>query len=571
MNEPSSSPSPLLDVVPASPEPRGGVLRRVLLGGAIALAAVGVTGTAWAAASFLAGGGGPQPEDVLPAGTVALAKVDLDPGAGQKLAVYRLAGKLPSLAESVSSEDDVRDELLRRLFEDVPDLDYDRDVASWAGDRAAVAAVPVEGEEPQPVAAVAFTDRAAAEAALSRLTADSPDARYAFSERADYVLLGQTQEVVDAAATTDRVLADQSSFSSAVDALDGDQLVTAWVDLDAAWRATPEDVRGDAFEDQPFAPSGRVVVGGRAIGEGIEVVGRTFGLSTGQDTPAIGSQASSGMVEALPDDTIAAIGVTGLGEAAVSVYEAMRDGGDPLGLGEASGDLGLELPDDLAVLLGEETVAAAFSEEDLAARSRTDDPERARTIVEALVSLSFGLGPGLSGEVEQVQPDGELERELELLEQGLGPDGEPLLGGPPPDVPPAPSPLDEPLPPVEGVEPDWYLEEAPAIGSVGFRGQELPSEQLRVLDDGLAVGTSAGAVDRIARDDGRLGESPVFRRALPDGADAGIVVFVDLARAGRLEAAGSVGTSGDVAALEAFGLSATGGDDASFRIRLTLR
>ena len=575
MSEPWSSPAPLLDVVPASPPPRGGAVRRILLTGAVAVAAVGVAGTAWATASFLSGGGA-QPEDVLPADTVALAKVDLDPAVGQKVAVYRLARKFPSVAESVSSEDDIRDDLLRRLFQDVPDIDYDRDIATWAGDRAGVAAVPVEGAEPAPVAAVAFTDRAAAEAALGRLTADSPETHYAFSELADYVLLGPTQELVDAVATTDRVLADQDSFSDDVDELDGDQVLTAWADLDAVWRATPEEVRDAAGEGQPFEPSGRVVVGGRAVDDGIEVVGRTFDLSTGQDTPVIGQQASSGMVGRLPDDTVAAIGVTGLGDAAVSLYESMRDNGDPLQLVEETEGLGLELPADLGVLLGEETVGAAFSDSEFAGRSRTDDPERARTVLEGLLSFSFGLDPTLTGEVEEVPLDAELERELELLEQGLGPDGEPLYGEPvlPPEpaLPPGPMPLDEPLPPAEAVEPDWYFGEEPAMGSVGFRGQELPADQLRVLDDGLVVGTSADAVDRMASDDGSLGDSPVFRRALPDGAGAGLVVFVDLARVGELGPAGSVdGSSADFAALEAFGLSVTGGEDASFRVRLTLR
>ncbi len=40
-------------------------------------------------------GGDAQPETALPASTFALAKIDLDPAAGQKLAAYRLSRRFP--------------------------------------------------------------------------------------------------------------------------------------------------------------------------------------------------------------------------------------------------------------------------------------------------------------------------------------------------------------------------------------------------------------------------------------------------------------------------------------------
>jgi hypothetical protein len=123
--------------------------------------------------------------------------IDLDPSAGQKLAVLRLAQRFPSTSDDVSDADAVRDELLQELFADDPDIDYERDVAPWVGDRAAVALVPVAGEDPQPLVVLAHTDRAAAEAGLRRITAEDPGTHLAFSQNADFVLLGPSQQAVD--------------------------------------------------------------------------------------------------------------------------------------------------------------------------------------------------------------------------------------------------------------------------------------------------------------------------------------------------------------------------------------
>lgn len=256
------------DLGPAQSAPRAGGPRNVLMiVGAVA--AVAVAGTAVALAGFL-GGGGAQPEDVIPSDALAFAKIDLDPAAGQKVAVFRLAKRFPSTGEKVQDEDGVKDQLLSALFEGNDEVDYDTDIAPWIGDRVGVAAVPSGGDEPGVLAAIAYTDRDGAEAAMRRLQDSDEDGEtfFAFSDKADYVLLGDTQATVDAAAGTAQVLADAPAWTDAMKALDGDQIVTAWADLGAVWDAVPEEQQQQAAEqfglDGGFDLDGTVVLGARA-------------------------------------------------------------------------------------------------------------------------------------------------------------------------------------------------------------------------------------------------------------------------------------------------------------------
>jgi hypothetical protein len=83
--------------VPAPTEqPRRSRTGRKVAIGAAAAGVVLLGGAGYAVAAYLSGGG-PQPEEVLPADTIGVVKLDLDPAAGQKAAVASLMGKFPAL------------------------------------------------------------------------------------------------------------------------------------------------------------------------------------------------------------------------------------------------------------------------------------------------------------------------------------------------------------------------------------------------------------------------------------------------------------------------------------------
>ncbi len=468
--------------------------RAGLTAGLVGLGVMAVAVTAVAAATFL-GGGGAQPEDVLPGNALAMVKLDLDPSAEQKLAVYRLAKRFPSVADRVRDEDRVKDQLLSALFEGVPDLDYDRDVAPWVGDRVGAALVP--GDEPQPLAAVAFDDRSAAEAGMDTLRSAQQDLFYAFSDRADYVLIGTSQETVDSAARGEQVLADSDTWQKGQDALDEDQIVTAWADLAALWAAMPAKSREEAAQaygvESDFALDGVVAAGLRAADDHLELVGKALDVESPlQLEPPIGGGSGRGLVQRLPQDTVAALSVTNLGAGLVAMFDTAYGKDDPMGIVASAQDLGFSLPEDLGALLGDETVAALLGEDEGAVASRTDDPDAAYDVASRLAGL-------------------------------LDPAGD-------------------------------------------------PSDVLRRLDEGIALGTSPEAVEAISGADGGLGDTDAFRAAVPGAEGAGTVAYVDIARVLELYGEELGERRDDAAALRAFGMTSSGdARNSTFRLRLTVK
>ena len=130
----------MTDQTPTVEEPTKHSTKRFLIVGAAAGLVVALAG-AGAYAWQKLDGGGKQPHDVLPSSVVAYARVDADPSASQKIAILRLVRKFPELAKELGIKDvdqDVRKPLLKDLVEGC-DLDYDKDVEPWLGDRIGVA------------------------------------------------------------------------------------------------------------------------------------------------------------------------------------------------------------------------------------------------------------------------------------------------------------------------------------------------------------------------------------------------------------------------------------------------
>src|SRR5690349_8754610 len=88
---------------PGPPSPRAGRARMVaLVGGLLGIVGVATLGAAYAYQRV--GGGGPQPESVMPSTVAAFVKVDLDPSGSQKLDAIRFALKFPQ--DKVSLRED---------------------------------------------------------------------------------------------------------------------------------------------------------------------------------------------------------------------------------------------------------------------------------------------------------------------------------------------------------------------------------------------------------------------------------------------------------------------------------
>lgn len=149
--------------------------------GAAAAVAMVVGLTVGGAAALKVAGGGAQPEDVLPANAIAFTKLDLNPSAGQKLAAYRLASKFPQVKDKVTSEDtSIKESIFGSIFTGPTSksgfgLDYKTDVEPWLGDRIGIGVFPdMNGDKkPEVGIAVAVTDEEAAKVALDKAIANA--------------------------------------------------------------------------------------------------------------------------------------------------------------------------------------------------------------------------------------------------------------------------------------------------------------------------------------------------------------------------------------------------------------
>lgn len=224
--------------------------------GAAALGLVGAAGAGWAAAQLLGGGDGPAA--AVPSIAVGYVALDLDPTAAQKVEALRIAKKFPALAEELDLG--VRDDLRRWFFEQAfgeggCDLDYDRDVAPWIGDRMALAAVPDDDTAVAPLLVLQTSDRDAARAAVAAMDAcaaaardsvgaagsDGPPAEPLPQRSAgvafvgDYVLVTQEQDDVDAfaAAAEAAPLSQDPAFADWTEAAGGAGVLTMYASKDA--------------------------------------------------------------------------------------------------------------------------------------------------------------------------------------------------------------------------------------------------------------------------------------------------------------------------------------------------
>ena len=378
---------PVFEILPAgaAPAPKPSRGKAVIASVVAAVLVIGA-GAAYGVNHFL-GGGGQQPEDVLPANAVAMVKVDLDPSIGQKAAIYRFSRSFPQL--HLTSADRVKDDLLRPLFSD-GSMNYDRDIKPWLGDRAAVAAVPDGSPDGfAPVAAVQYTDKAKAKRTLlaesMRSATDDDPMFFAFS--GDYAILATSQAAADQYAKATMHLTDNDSYTNAVDALDGDQIAVAWADLARVYKSVP----AAALRANPFwgklkaAPTGAFVVGAHAASDYLEVQGKAVDVAQGLTqigAAQFGHARTANLIGSFPNDTVVAFEATGLGDVVSKAYAAL-----PPVIKDATDGLGLKMPGDLAAILGTDTavgLTGSLTAPQLIAKVKTANPVAATRALEKL-------------------------------------------------------------------------------------------------------------------------------------------------------------------------------------------
>ncbi len=370
-------------------------------GGIVGVLALGAG--AWAAMSFFRQGA--QPAEALPASTIGYVSVDLDPSGSQKIDAFRTLNKFPAFQSrlGVHSVDDVRRKLGEGILRSAhcTGLTYDHDLAPWLGDRAAVAATRLGGGAPTPVVVVQVTDEAKARTGLNALrhcdTGGPAQGGYLVHD--GWAVIAKTQQVAQRVvdATARGSLADDATYRKWTQALGTPGVVTMYAAPAAGdylagqlgrlgegllGFGAPGGVSGYSVSTQGTV-TGSADTGGAATASGssglvealrgfrgaaatIRFTGDGLELATVMDrgtasTDASGDQAGV-LVSALPDDTMAALGVSLRPGWMSTMTDRLGRAGGGLSRGRLYAEIhrqtGLDAPEDVETLLGS---AAALS------------------------------------------------------------------------------------------------------------------------------------------------------------------------------------------------------------------
>jgi hypothetical protein len=339
-------------------KPASRVRTLALVGGLVAIVGgTAVAGGGWLAFSRL-NGGGPQPESVLPADTIAFAKVDMNPSGAQKVAAVRFALRFPDAKGKVTESSDLRKVAFEKLQADgeFKDLDYATDVAPWLGERFGVGMLPGAGAKDEPIAvlALAVTDEDKARAALPQLTGKSDTA---CGVRDGFAICSEDRTTVTVLTEADQStsLADSPQFASDMEALGEDGVAAAWVDLKKIGDAATETRGALGLPGLPLGDvpqGGRLAVALRFAGPHLELAGRVTDMPLAW--PA-GRGSGNGVAD-LPSGTLAAFGLDGAGEQVTSSWTSSKDFAEDLERAES--EYGVSLPEDLTAALGDRATLA---------------------------------------------------------------------------------------------------------------------------------------------------------------------------------------------------------------------
>ena len=465
-------------VGPEAPAGGGNGRRRTVLSGVVVVVLALLGGGAYAAYSFLDGGGS-QPADVLPASTVAVVSIDLDPSASQKIAALKSIRKFPALKKSLGlqADDDLRKFAIDKIVEhgDCQGLDFADDVEPWLGKRAAIAAVDLGGPDPSPVIALQIDDRAKAQQGFRALVDCTHPQDFGFAVGEDYLVasdsVAHAQAVLDRGAQ--KPLADDAAYQRWTGEVGDAGVLGFYVAPHAADYAARlfDDLGNNVFDSSgggfTFADPGSSAGGEDTAAKdllagfaglagtvrfsdgGMELAVAYGGLDQLRDAPVVGDE-----VGQLPGDTAIALGFGASPTGTGRTVEQFA-GTD---LASAEDETGLQLPDDLATLLGK---AVTLSLGGPAPRSFDD--------IEGPDDLSAGLV--IHGDAAKIKAI------IATLEDHLG-----------------------------------------------FQLSDVP---IAVQDSGDKVALSTGGYGSTLLKDGDLGSKDGFRTAIPEADKASSVLYVD--------------------------------------------
>ncbi|MFI6508233.1 DUF3352 domain-containing protein [Streptosporangium sp. NPDC050855] len=336
--------------------------RRGWLFAVIAAVVVALVGGGGVFAASMLSGGGTQPHDVLPSNAIGYVRLDLDPAANQKVALFSIARKFTVTKDSFTGEDPrqaVFDMLKKGNADDFGAIDYATDVEPWLGDRIGLAALPSGkgAAVPGVVVAVQVKDQDQAKAGIAKLMGKE---KYGIAFRDDYALLTATQPEADQAAAA-APLSENASFTDDLGALGETGVLSFWMDAGKIAALAPELATQDPATLNQIK-NVRVAGALRFDGEYVELAG----ISRGAQSLDMGTPEAS-RISTLPASTAGAVSFSGLGEVIGKQWAQIMKSADQAAGGnagfqqfadQAQQKYGLQLPADLVTLLGKNITLA---------------------------------------------------------------------------------------------------------------------------------------------------------------------------------------------------------------------
>ncbi|MBA3233326.1 MAG: DUF3352 domain-containing protein, partial [Propionibacteriales bacterium] len=329
--------------------------------------------------------GGPQAAEALPGEAVFYLGVDLDPSAEQKVKAVQFLNHFPAFRDNVDVKDaksDVREAVFAKALESsaCTGVTFANDVKPWLGNKFGLAGIKSQDGTAAPDFAFVMEVSSSGEAqdALDKLAScGGSDSDYGIAFDGDYALIAETQELADGfvADAEERSLADSDEFSSDMDSLGDLGVATMWVNIKSAAELLAPSMVAD--DDLKLLSSSyeRAAATFRFDSDSVEVAASVFG-----DTEDIDH--GDNKIVNLPESTVFAVSEAGgrqrIDETWDKVIDAARDGGVDVEsqLAEFESQTGLNLPDDLATVLGDNILFAVDQEGLTAEALQSGDPSQ---------------------------------------------------------------------------------------------------------------------------------------------------------------------------------------------------
>ncbi|GAB2470301.1 hypothetical protein GCM10027030_01230 [Luteococcus sediminum] len=281
----------------------------------------------------------PSAADVLPEGVASFVEVDLEPELAQQIQMADFARHVPGLASRLPgmAGGDVKQHLATAIVRQAGcrDVDYARQLEPWLGERVALAQL----DDQTRVLAVQATDEPAARRGLPALLScagwSSGQVLYSDGYLVASNTAGGAGEALSMA--TRGVLSSNASYESDTRRLGPRGVVTAW-----AWGG----LAAEALQ-RTDASSGAATLRFADGALEAKVVARSR-----QDLP---TSTSHPKVADLPADTSVAVGISDGAKRADWLWESLERLGVRGDLQRAATERGLDLPQDLDLLLGKDS------------------------------------------------------------------------------------------------------------------------------------------------------------------------------------------------------------------------